>query len=217
MYTSKSPMRLTRTFTGEKIPFTTVGDKYRGNRESTLSRHKSRQFVTATAKRGVFFSKTTYATAPFVDAAGYLKAQPRDSRKNGFGSSDAKRRDEFTLTIATSRYREQLQTEKRFLDKGMPKTAGETHNKPSRPASAPLRRSKAHVFDMAKGAGDDSRDDVGRRRPHFTATARARKAMGAWSTSSSVIGAAKEVQQPQRPEFAGASSIRGFYDIGHVE
>jgi hypothetical protein len=44
-------------------------------------------------------------------AAGYLRAQPLDSRKRAFGSKDASRRDEFTNVVQTGRYRELLRTE----------------------------------------------------------------------------------------------------------
>lgn len=40
--------------------------------------------------------------------AGYLKTQPLDKRKSGFGTRDASRRDEFTNHLAVEQYRERL-------------------------------------------------------------------------------------------------------------
>lgn len=45
---------------------------------------------------------------PFAPATVYTKNQPLDSRKLGFGSHNAKNRDEFTLHIRTEQYRELL-------------------------------------------------------------------------------------------------------------
>ena len=52
-----------------------------------------------------------------VAPAGYLRTQPLDSRKTGFGSHDCKRRDQFTKYIETERYREQLKAEYKLLRK----------------------------------------------------------------------------------------------------
>ena len=45
----------------------------------------------------------------------YTKNQPLDTRKLGFGSHNAKNRDEFTLHIRTEQYRELLKAEKKAL------------------------------------------------------------------------------------------------------
>lgn len=48
-------------------------------------------------------------------SAVYTTTQPLDSRKLGFGSHNAKNRDEFTLHIRTEQYRELLKSEKKAL------------------------------------------------------------------------------------------------------
>lgn len=57
------------------------------------------------------FSKLKYADDGYKEAEKYLATQPLDSRKNGFGSKDAHKRDEFSNTIATFQYRETLRNE----------------------------------------------------------------------------------------------------------
>lgn len=47
----------------------------------------------------------------------YLTTQPIETRKKGFGSKDAKRRDEFMSHIRTEQYRETLETELRVHEK----------------------------------------------------------------------------------------------------
>lgn len=52
----------------------------------------------------------------YIDRTMYLTTQPPDQRKKGFYSSDAKRRDEFTLEIETAKWRERIGTEMIFAE-----------------------------------------------------------------------------------------------------
>ena len=47
----------------------------------------------------------------YVDRTSYLKTQPLEGRKKGFGSSDAKKRDEFSNDMETSKWRERIKGE----------------------------------------------------------------------------------------------------------
>ena len=49
-------------------------------------------------------SPPRYAPDPYADKFGYLKSEPLDQRKLGFGSHDASKRSEFTLTVRTEQY-----------------------------------------------------------------------------------------------------------------
>lgn len=64
-----------------------------------------------------FFDKKTYSSDPLKDNTMYLTTQPIETRKKGFGSKDAKRRDEFMSHIRTEQYRETLETELRLHEK----------------------------------------------------------------------------------------------------
>ena len=44
----------------------------------------------------------------YIDRTMYLKTQPPDTRKKGFMSSDARRRDEFTLDTEVQKWRERI-------------------------------------------------------------------------------------------------------------
>ena len=63
------------------------------------------------------FKRMEYKGETYVDQYGYRKEQPIESRKMGFGSHDASKRSEFTLTRRTEQYREQLKAEKLLADK----------------------------------------------------------------------------------------------------
>ena len=71
---------------------------------------KGRQFVVgrcAKTQHGTF-SKYEYKNNPYQATVPYLKRQPLNTRKLGFGSRNATVRDEFTSYIRTQQYREQL-------------------------------------------------------------------------------------------------------------
>ena len=53
----------------------------------------------------------TLCSLPPLLCAVYVKTQPLETRKNGFGSRNAKMRDEFMSHIRTEQYREQLRSE----------------------------------------------------------------------------------------------------------
>jgi hypothetical protein len=60
--------------------------------------------------------KWLYGGEKYVDRTMYLKTQPPDTRKKGFYSSDARRRDEFTLDIETEKWRERIRKEMAFAE-----------------------------------------------------------------------------------------------------
>ena len=53
----------------------------------------------------------------YIDRTMYIKTQPPADRKKGFYSSDASRRDEFTLDIETEKWRERISTEMQFAER----------------------------------------------------------------------------------------------------
>jgi hypothetical protein len=57
------------------------------------------------------------ARGRYIDRTQYLKLQPPADRKKGFYSSDASRRDEFTLDIETQKWRERISTEMQFAER----------------------------------------------------------------------------------------------------
>ncbi len=61
------------------------------------------------------FAKIEYAPEGFKEVNKYLQSQPLNDRKNGFGTKDARRRDEFANAIRTEQYREGIQKEKLMM------------------------------------------------------------------------------------------------------
>mmetsp|Transcript_44259 Transcript_44259/g.88437 ORF Transcript_44259/g.88437 Transcript_44259/m.88437 type:complete len:249 (-) Transcript_44259:503-1249(-) len=61
--------------------------------------------------------KWLYGGEKYIDRTKYIQTQPPADRKKGFYSSDASRRDEFTLDIETEKYRERIRTEMMFADR----------------------------------------------------------------------------------------------------
>lgn len=79
-------------------------------------RYQKKQFQTQPPKKGqtagYFKSDTfTYSSSEYQDSVNYRKEQPRNKRKKGFGSNDARRRDEFTLDVRARQWREKLKGE----------------------------------------------------------------------------------------------------------
>ena len=58
-----------------------------------------------------YFSRTVYQNHPYFETNLYIESQPLESRKKGFGSKDAHRRDEFSNAVRTQQYRESIQKE----------------------------------------------------------------------------------------------------------
>ena len=67
------------------------------------------------------FSKLQYAGGGYLEATRYLPGQPLDSRKKGFGSHDAKRRDEFANANRTEQYRATIAKESIITEKASAK------------------------------------------------------------------------------------------------
>merc|ERR1711998_234981 len=98
----------------------TLGDQY-GKKQAMLPRYKNKQFLTMPAKHGRCKEALFGGAFPwlsdgdkYVDKTQYLKTQPQESRKKGFHSSDAMRRDEFMNHIRTEQWRWALGREADF-------------------------------------------------------------------------------------------------------
>lgn len=77
-------------------------------------RYKGAQFQTRPLLKGQTvgtFNIFEYASDPYQDNSKYIITQPPDSRKEGFGSKDANRRDEFSSDVRARQWREKLKQE----------------------------------------------------------------------------------------------------------
>mmetsp|Transcript_50091 Transcript_50091/g.108556 ORF Transcript_50091/g.108556 Transcript_50091/m.108556 type:complete len:247 (-) Transcript_50091:258-998(-) len=107
--------------------YVSIGDQY-GKKVPRDDREKGVQFQAEFPKNGIggarpnnaLFDrehKWLFGGEKYIDRTMYIKTQPPDQRKKGFNSSDARRRDEFTLDIETQKWRERISTEMQFAEK----------------------------------------------------------------------------------------------------
>eukprot|EP01029_Cantina_marsupialis_P029557 TRINITY_DN781839_c0_g1_i1.p1 TRINITY_DN781839_c0_g1~~TRINITY_DN781839_c0_g1_i1.p1 ORF type:complete len:210 (-),score=64.77 TRINITY_DN781839_c0_g1_i1:256-885(-) len=208
MYTTKSfnPKAL------KAEQFTSIGDPY-VKKAQPLARHTKKQFQTIPPKGGQtegYFSKINYKPEPYVDSNLYIKKQPLDSRKNGFGSKDCSKRDEFTLHIRTEQYRELLKGETKKM-----KSPGETmrftqdmnKTQPSRPESK--------LFDIGRSVVTDFCPKCSRETWHCPhKTQQVEKKLGGASLTSQEFG--YDCGEVAKPGFGRKSETKSFYDRSHL-
>lgn len=138
MYSSKTLTRSMPAFT--PVSYTSIGDPYvkrvptRKDEDALRAearrpeRHKGRQFTIPGEKVGGAgagcFDKLTYKPEPFKDRISQVEPLGEGKKfraagpKAPFGSSDAAKRNEFTLHFATEQYRERLKMEAKHLSAG---------------------------------------------------------------------------------------------------
>lgn len=61
------------------------------------------------------FSKLKYMPGGYLEATRYLKSQPLENRKKGFGTKDAFKTDEFSNAVRTQQYRESIEKERHLI------------------------------------------------------------------------------------------------------
>lgn len=107
--------------------YISIGDNY-GKKADSDPRLLGKQFSHFFPTQGIagarpnnsMFSREhqwLYGGEKYIDRTRYIQTQPPDTRKKGFYSSDASRRDEFTLDIETEKWRERIKTEMMFAEK----------------------------------------------------------------------------------------------------
>lgn len=165
------------------------------------------------------FDKKTYSSDPLQDNTMYLKTQPMDKRKAGFGSKDASRRDEFMNHVRTEQYRETLDTEMQILDK----------QKKSEPAQQGLDElDKARKFpeglDETKYLYDIGRSQTtefnqkSHRDTFYTmrvGNSQYKRNNGPFMLTSELVGLGADDVSGNRPTPKGAST-KQFYDHSHL-
>ena len=138
--------------------YISIGDPYAKKSQSD-DRMKGRQFISQYPKRGLggaaekacYFDRqfpSLFIGEKYVDRTMYLKTQPPDTRKNGFGSSDAKRRDEFSNDVEVNKWRERIKNEMEFVSRFASQHAGDEEE------AAPMEKRWTHgpefSFDVGK-------------------------------------------------------------------
>ena len=148
--------------------YISIGDPY-GKKSNKDPRFGGKQFNADFPKQGLagalpnnaLFAREharLFGGEKYVDRTFYLKSQPPETRKKGFYSSDAMRRDEFTLDIEVQKWRERIGTEMIFAEKARKmqeeKMSPEERAEAERLARMPPERRWTHgpkyLFDLGK-------------------------------------------------------------------
>merc|ERR1712100_450956 len=222
--------------------YTSLGDPY-AKKGNVLPRYKKKQFLTEPSKKGRTKDTLFGRAFPFLadgekynDKNSYLKTQPRETRKKGFGSSDAFKADEFSNTLRTNQYRWQLGRE---LAINKMHLAANKKREAERAQTAPAGASRKvemaqelgkidpnlstpnFLFDIGKGAYVTPFDQKLSRENWYQANRDkdGPRKMGDWVPSSYEIGN-EMVQQYdlQKPTYATTPIIRStFYRVGNTK
>ena len=217
--------------------YISIGDPYEKppNKDTRL---KGQQFKASFPKQGIagarpneaLFDKTykwLYGGEKYVDRTMYLKTQPLDQRKKGFGSRDAFRSDEFTQDIEVQKWRERLRTEMEFAERfaaQQEESLTPEEIEESKRLAAPPERRWTHgpnkLFDVGKEAtGGTTPYDCKDARDTWYSRSRLSELndgvphRGGYNTSSTVVGDnLKGYSGWGKPEFARQPVIRAnFY------
>jgi hypothetical protein len=108
--------------------YITVGDPFSDRTANPFRQGKKGEKLTpfqtkiipVNAENG-HFAKIVYVPEGYKETNKYITTQPLDSRKRGFGTKDAHRRDEFSNNIRTEQYRTTIRKEIEILNKNKDK------------------------------------------------------------------------------------------------
>ena len=160
----------------------------------------------------------------------YIETQPLDSRKQGFGSRDAHRRDEFSNSVRTEQYRAQLIKEMQVNEKNAPQFLKELDRlKQERANSAPLSMTKTRGHPLNTSYSSFvPQYDIGRTRvtpfdpksikdTYYKFDTNYDKRCGNNAPVSATIGECAWDLTYRPPKFAGKSEVRNFFDKSHLK
>ncbi|CAM9391679.1 unnamed protein product [Heterosigma akashiwo] len=204
------------------VSYISIQDPYVENRKLP-PRWKEKQFAVAhlpNPENGGYFAKKTYAPDPYKEAVHFIKEQPADSRKLGFGTKDASKRGEFTATIRTEQYRETLKKEQRILD----------HQRDPAAETMTLERARKREEERSfpEGLSETRRlYDIGRqnvtdfdprqsRDTFYTLRKDRPKRLGHHQTAAAAVGSGAWDHEYSKPEFGPIPYVKNFYDKGHL-
>lgn len=184
------------------------------------------QMLPVNAENGNF-SKLQYAAGGYQEANKYTTTQPLDARKKGFGSHDAKRRDEFANAIRTEQYRSTIAKESVVTAKGSEKLQ-ETLSKimserAQTTGSMSLSSSSSSGFNYSSSV---PQYDIGRTRvtpfdpksikDTYYKFSGGERRLGDYRPTSSEFGDGAWDIQYKPPQFGGRSETKNFLDKSHL-
>jgi hypothetical protein len=173
------------------------------------------------------FAKKTYAPEGYKESIKYIASQPLEQRKNGFGTKDASRRDEFSNNIRTEQYRETLRKEKLLaenpeelqekLDKMMAERASidaQTRELESRRTFSNTKN--VHQYDIGRSQVTQF-DPRATKDTFYKFDPNQDKFLGTMTAPvSNDIGRGAWDVHYKPPSFGGKSEVKNFYDKSHL-
>jgi len=220
-----------------------IGDEY-VKKKVPNPRYKNKQFQTQPPKKGqtagYFVSDTfTYSSSEYQDTKKYLKIEPRNKRKKGFGSNDARRRDEFTLDVRARQWREKLKGEASYSQASLEAASEEAKTMSTDPAEVEDQRKMEYTqkyeeypqlfqtrvpFDLYEIGRPEGSTPICNKCSRDTFYCKHRvgsgpitnRRPGDLSTSYNQIGSFDAYRIVQKPEYGKKEETKHFYDNSHL-
>ena len=218
--------------------YISIGDPYVDEAERLPARWKEKQMGTTmypkNAGNGYFGNMGKpfmYMPDKYVEQLPYAKTQPYDTRKLGFGTHDASKRDEFTDRVRTEQYRDLLKREKRILQRNEQKRGGlaeqirKAHKKLAEAAVEEERQREVCGLSAAPflydiGRSRETQFDPKTKTDCFYNAYQARKRemrRGGYRSMSQDIGDGAWDLQQKRETFGRSHATAAFYSKSHIE
>lgn len=209
----------------EPQPLLSVGEPYQ-DKSDLPERWKGKRMVCGRTSQEPFSRLKHPEGEPYVAVPLYIEAEPIDTRKAGFGSKDASKRDEFTNFIRTEQYREMVRKEQASLEKSQCRgqqqqihgydDKGTTRDL----ANADGNRHNTFLYDI--GRSRTTPFDPKRRRDRYyqrsaPATDGSKPRFSPYRLSSEEIGAGMWQVKSMPPRAAPASCRKAFMDKSHLK
>jgi len=207
--------------------YITINDPYIQAKDKVPARWKEKQFHVpqkpGNAGEGYFgYNKVAfwYTGEQYQEQRPYHKIEPPESRKLGFGTHDASRRDEFSQTIRTEQYRETLKKEATLIAAGVDPDALTRLIEADKTREVKFVEGKKEIknlYDVGRTIHTNfdprnTRDQFYSMKHGYTHD----KRMGSTRTASQEIGDSAWDYKYQKPEFSAPSQVKNFFDQSHL-
>jgi len=206
--------------------YTSIGDTYHDPKANVMrERVKGEKAPTPFITKRIpandgngYFTRPTYTPHEFKETIIYQKLEPLEKRRNGFGTHDATRWDEFTSTTRSGQFREALKKEIQNLPQPSEEMMRETENL-SRALTAPASnfpfRCTVSNFDIGRNQVTDFNPKATRDRYYKMATNRD-KHTGSFRPSSADYGADSWNIEYKPPARGSKTETKNFWDKSHL-
>lgn len=166
------------------------------------------------------FSKLEYGGGAYQETYKYITTQPLGDRKKGFGTRDAKRRDEFSSAVRTEQYRTTIKKENDMVARGSEKLQDTLQDILARRTSTAPEATSKYAIDVPKF-------DIGRTRvtpfdpkstkdTYYKFDSTQEKRFGDYKPASLSFGDGTWDYPYKPPQHGGKSETKNFFDKSHL-